>query len=159
MTAKWKNPSPEQTAYRWGLIIAAIAGVVLVLPGRESWHAAGPPNIGHARIDCSACHTPAPGNFAGQTLRNMLHGVGLVDSGADFIFAPAGKEQCLACHENPDDRHPVTKFLEPEFAAARRSMGVQTCISCHQEHLGVRVKMTRRRKERKERKESNDEKE
>ena len=144
MAAKLKKPTPEQAAYIWGLLIAAAVGVVLLLPGRESWHAAGPPNIGHSRIDCSECHVPAPGNFTGQAITNLLHAVGLVESSTHFIYAPAGKEQCLACHENPDDRHPVASFLEPEFAEARRVMGVQTCISCHREHLGVRVSVTPR---------------
>ena len=142
---RWKSLPPEQqTAYRWGLIVAAIGAVVLLLPGRESWHAAGPHNIGPSNVECSECHTPSPGNFAGQAVRNILHAVGLADSAPHFIYAPAGNEQCLACHENPDDRHPVAKFLEPEFIKARQAMGVQSCVNCHQEHLGVRVSVTRR---------------
>ncbi len=144
MAGKWKTLTPEQSAYRWGLIVAALVGVLLLLPGRESWHAAGPPNIGHSRIGCSECHTPVPGNFVDQALKNMLHAVGLSDSSTYFIYAPAGNEQCLACHENPDDRHPVAKFMEPEFAEARQAMGVQSCVSCHQEHLGIRVSVTPR---------------
>jgi hypothetical protein len=144
MAKAWKILTPDKVAYRWGLIIAAIAAGLLLLPGRESWHAAGPPNIGHSNVDCSECHSPAPGNFVDQTLKNLLYTVGLSDSSAYFVYAPAGKEQCLACHENPDDRHPVADFLEPEFAEARLAMAVQTCISCHQEHLGVRVSVTPR---------------
>ena len=135
--------TPEQrTAYRWGLIIAAVVGAVLLLPGRESWHAAGPRNIGHTETECGECHAPAPGNFVGQALTNMMHAIGLSDSQPDFVYAPAGNEQCLACHETPDDRHPVAEFLEPEFAKARDAMGVQFCVSCHQEHLGIRVSVT-----------------
>ncbi len=143
-TNERKKLTPEQLAYRWGLVVAAIAAVVLLLPGRESWHAAGPPNIGHTRIDCNECHAPAQGNFAGQAFKNMMHAVGLSDSEAHFIYQPASNEQCLACHENPDDRHPVAKFLKPEFATARQVMGVQSCVNCHQEHLGVRVSVTPR---------------
>lgn len=141
--SKWKKLTREQqVAYGWGVVLAAIGAVLLLSPGRESWHAAGPPNVGHTRIECGECHAPAPGNFAGQALQNVMHAVGLSDSATHFVYEPAGNEQCLACHENPDDRHPVADFLEPEFATARQAMGVQYCVSCHQEHLGVRVSAT-----------------
>ena len=143
--ARWKSLTPEQRrAYRWGLIAAAIGGVLLLFPGREFWHAAGPHNVGHSNVACNECHAPAPGNFAGQTIDILLHAVGMSDSATFFVYAPAGNEQCLDCHTNPDDRHPVAKFLEPEFAEARQAAGVQSCVNCHQEHLGVRVSVTRR---------------
>lgn len=141
MPARWKKLIPEQqAAYRWGLIVAAIGAGLLVLPGRESWHAAGPPNVGHTKLECGECHTPAPGNFVGQAFQNMMHAVGLSDSATYFVYEPAGNEQCLECHDNPDNVHPADEYLEPEeFAEARQAIGVQHCGSCHQEHLGVRV--------------------
>lgn len=141
MPARWKKLIPEQqAAYRWGLIVAAIGAGLLVLPGRESWHAAGPPNVGHTKLECGECHTPAPGNFVGQAFQNMIHAVGLSDSATYFVYEPAGNEQCLECHDNPDNVHPADEYLEPaEFAEARQAIGVQHCGSCHQEHLGVRV--------------------
>ena len=137
---KWTKLNPEQqAAYRWGLLIAVISGVILLLPASEDWHAAGPHNTGHTDIDCTECHAPATGNFAGQALKNMLHAVGLSDSATPFTYTPAGNDQCLACHDNPDDRHPVAKFMETEFASARETAGVQSCLGCHQQHRGVRV--------------------
>jgi len=145
LISKWKNLTPErQAAYGLGLIVAAIGGVLLLLPGSEYWHAAGPFNVGHTKLACSDCHTRAPGNVAGQALNNILHAVGLSDSGSYFIYSPAGNEQCLACHTNPDDLHPVAEFLEPEFAKVREARGVQFCIGCHQQHLGVRISVTPR---------------
>lgn len=142
---KWQRRTQEQQqAYGLGLIVAAIGVVVLLLPGNESWHAAGPQNIGHSNVECGECHTIAPGSLTGQAFNNMMHAVGLSDSATPFIYKPAGNEQCLACHENPDDRHPVAKFMKPEFAKARQAMAVQFCVSCHQEHLGVRVSVTPR---------------
>ncbi len=142
---KWKKLTPEQqAAYGLGLIVAAIGVVVLLLPGRESWHAAGPQNVGHTKVECNECHTPAPGSFIGQAFNNMMYAVGISESATPFIYKPAENEQCLACHENPDDRHPVAKFMKPEFAKARQAVGVQFCVSCHQEHLGVRVSVTLR---------------
>ncbi len=142
---EWKLLPPElQAAYRWGLIVAAIGGVVLLLPGRELWHAAGPFNTGHTKLECNECHSPAPGNFVGQAFNNLTHAVGLADSAPHFIYAPAGNEECLECHERPDDHHPLTEFMEPEFAEARQAMGVQFCVSCHQQHLGIRVSVAPR---------------
>ena len=142
---KWTRLNPEQqAAYRWGLLVAVIGAVLLLLPGREDWHAAGPHNTGHTTIECGECHAAAPGNFAGQAFNNIMHAVGLSASATPFVYAPAGNEQCLACHDNPDDRHPVAKFMQPEFAAARKAAGVQFCLSCHRQHLGVRVTVTPR---------------
>lgn len=145
MRANWKTLTRERRAvYGWGLIIAAIGGALLLMPGRESWHAAGPHNVGHTKIACNDCHAPSPGNVVGQAFSNLAYAVGLTDSARYFIYAPAGNEQCRACHEDPDNRHPVDDFLEPEFADARQAMGVQFCVSCHQQHLGIRVSVTPR---------------
>ncbi len=145
LVSRWiKLTQEQQIAYGLGLLVAALCFVVLLLPGQESWHAAGPPNIGHANVECNECHTPAPGSITGQAFNNMMYTVGLSDSAPSFIYKPAGNEQCLECHENPDDRHPVAKFMKPEFAEARQAAGVQFCVSCHQEHLGVRTSITLR---------------
>lgn len=141
--SKWKKLAPErQIAYGAGIIIAVLGAVLLLLPGNESWHAAGPANSGHTRIQCSECHIRAPGNFIGQAFENLFQAVGLSDSAANFVFQPVGNEECLRCHLNPDDRHPLVDFLEAKFEQPRQAMGVQFCVSCHQEHLGVRVSVT-----------------
>jgi hypothetical protein len=46
---------------------------------------------------------------------------------------------CTDCHDNPDDRHPAHRFLEPRFAQARRELAPEQCISCHREHTGARI--------------------
>ena len=141
--SKWKFAAHAQrNAYRWGLIVAIVAGALLVLPGRESWHAAGPRNVGHTKTNCGECHVREGGNVVSQTFNTVLHDVGLSDLDSYVGFKPVGNEQCLDCHDNPDDRHPVADFLEPKFAQAREAMGVQSCVNCHQEHLGVRVSVT-----------------
>jgi hypothetical protein len=143
--SKRKTLTPErQTVYGWGLIVALFGGVLLLLPGRESWHAKGPYNVGHRKVACEECHAPSPGNVVGQALGNLMHAVGFTDSASYFIYAPAGNKQCRACHEDPDNRHPVDDFLEPKFADARHAMSVQFCVSCHKQHLGVRVSVTPR---------------
>lgn len=134
----------RRAPYALGLIVAAIGGVLLLLPGNELWHAKGPFNTGHTKLECGDCHTPAPGNFIGQAFGNLTHAVGLSDSAPFFVYAPPGNEQCLDCHENPDMVHPVDEFLEPEFAKVRETRGVQYCTGCHQQHLGVRVSVAPR---------------
>lgn len=143
LASKWKKLAPErQAAYGVGLIVTFIVGLLLLLPGNESWHAAGPPNTGHTRIECRECHVSVPGNFVGQAFDQLVHAFGLSDSASGFVFEAVGNDQCLRCHLNPDDRHPLVDFLEPEFEAARQAMSIQFCVSCHQEHLGVRVSVT-----------------
>lgn len=39
----------------------------------------------------------------------------------------------------PDDRHPISRFLEPHFIDARHALGVHECAGCHLEHQGKRV--------------------
>ena len=100
------------------MIIASIAFAVLFFPGLESLHQGGPDNPGHEEIECGECHAPAEGFFG---------------------YGPAGNDQCLSCHDNPNDRHPVAKFMEPEFEQARQAANVQSCIGCHSQHQERRV--------------------
>ncbi len=129
----------QRRAYRWGVILAAVAVVVILLPGREPWHAAGPGNTGHEEIECGACHLDAEGSAVGQTFANLGAWLGIADKSAFFVFAPTGNRQCLDCHEHDDDRHPVARFMESKFAAAREQIGPQYCVNCHRQHEGVRV--------------------
>ena len=96
-TSHWKKLSAERrAAYRWGLVLAVLGVVALLLPGRESWHAAGPHNIGHTKIACSECHISAPGNFVTQAFSNLVYVFGFADSAPHFVYEPAGNEACLA---------------------------------------------------------------
>ena len=85
---------------------------------RISLHQGGPHNPGHEELECGECHSPAAGYFG---------------------YGPTGNDQCLSCHDNPGDRHPVARFKEPEFAQARQVAGVDSCIGCHQQHQASRV--------------------
>ncbi len=134
------NLTPAQRgAYRWGLIVAAVGLILLLWPGLERWHMAGPANTGHEEIECDTCHVDAEGNAVGQTFANLGFALGIRDEPVHFVFAPAGNQQCLDCHEHEDDRHPVARFLDPRFAEARASIAPQFCVSCHLQHQGVRV--------------------
>ena len=96
-------------------------------------------NVGHEGFDCHECHKPAPGNRAQQLSANVYQWLGLRASSLAFGSQDVASGSCLDCHERPNDRHPISRFLEPRFAEARRELGVQACMGCHLEHRGVRV--------------------
>jgi hypothetical protein len=116
-----------------------LALLVLNQPGNEALHAHGPMNSGHEEIACAECHEPAPGTARQQIQANLRHVLGQRSTAADFGRQPAGSDACLACHDRPNERHPIYRFIEPRFAEARAALHPETCISCHVEHSGRRV--------------------
>jgi len=131
---KWQN-----LAYLAGVCVGLAVLLFTLLPAGEWLHAKGPMNTGHGTLACTACHKDAPGSFRQQIQANVRYLFGLRQSSAAFGRLPVGNENCLACHERPNDRHPVYRFLEPRFAKARASLGPHQCASCHAEHAGQRV--------------------
>ena len=125
-----------------GLAGGALALVLLLLPAQEAWHARGPMTSGHEGIACESCHKPAPGSVRQQLQANARYLLGLRASAADFGLQPAGNRECLACHDFPEERHPVFRFNEPRFQKARDALHPEVCVSCHREHQGVRVTLT-----------------
>ena len=113
--------------------------LLLTFPQRSELVAKGPMNVGHEGFDCHECHAPAPGNRAQQLSANVYQWIGLRASSVAFGSQDVASGACLECHERPNDRHPISRFLEPRFGEARRKLGVQQCMGCHLEHRGVRV--------------------
>lgn len=125
-------------------IALGIASIVLLdARGCETFHARGPMNTGHAKLACSDCHREAPGSVRQQLQAAASSAVlSTTDTGAvDVGFRAVTNSECLECHERPEDRHPVFRFLEPRFAAAREQLHPERCESCHREHAGVRITM------------------
>lgn len=140
MNAKNGNSRRLQNLAYWlgaGLGLAILA--VNALPVGEKLHAKGPMNSGHETLSCAACHKDAPGSFRQQIQTNLRYALRQRDASANFGRKPVGNEACLGCHERPNDRHPVYRFLEPRFAQARENLRPHQCASCHQEHSGKRV--------------------
>ena len=96
-------------------------------------------NPGHAELACAECHTQAPGSTRQQLQAKARHLLGLRETDVAFGMTPVGNATCIDCHENPDDRHPAHRFLEPRFEAARAELAPHQCVSCHREHTGMRV--------------------
>ena len=130
---------PQHLAFTLGIIIGLISLAVLLLPAYDKFHVRGPMNSGHDTLECESCHRDAPGSPRQQVQANLRYALGLREHLADFGHQAVSNENCLACHERPNDRHPVYRFLEPRFLKARESLGPQFCVSCHAEHKGRRV--------------------
>jgi len=96
-------------------------------------------NTGHESLTCESCHLPARGSLRQQLQGNVRYLFGLGDELVDFGLVDVSNADCLACHERPNDRHPVFRFEEPRFAEARRELAPHQCNSCHREHSGKRV--------------------
>lgn len=136
----------RRTTGRWrlgglalGLGLGALVVAVLSIPDRTPLAAAGPMNPGHEGLACRECHVPAAGTAAQQVSANLYHRLGLRRAGRDFGSKPVGNADCLACHDREDDRHPVSRFVEPRFAAARAFLPAHECAACHLEHRSRRV--------------------
>ena len=126
-----------------GLAIGAVAGALwlaqLTFPARSEWVARGPMTPGHEQLACADCHLPAPGTLAQQFSANVYHWLGLRRAAPAFGSQDVASEFCLDCHVRPDDRHPISRFLEPHFIDARHALGVHECMGCHLEHQAKRV--------------------
>jgi len=96
-------------------------------------------NRGHETVACDGCHRPAPGTLRQQLQANVRYWLGVRATPADFGRSAVGDAVCLDCHDRPNDRHPVYRFLEPRFVKARQAIAPHHCLSCHAEHRGQRV--------------------
>lgn len=128
---------------RIGLVIGIVAGSALTgwlhTPEQAQLRAPGPANSGHADVACDACHRPAPGTLR-QQLQAITRDLLVRETGrVDLGYRAVGNAECERCHDRPDDRHPVYRFLEPRFADARAALHPEQCAACHREHAGVRV--------------------
>ncbi len=126
-----------------GLLAGIALGLLLVgflnFPGRNSVVAKGPLNTGHEGLGCQECHAPVRGTVAQEVSSNVYPWLGLRKSTIGFGSEDVDSKDCLACHERPDDRHPISRFLEPRFAEVRGHIKVYECMACHTEHQGKRV--------------------
>ncbi|MEM1302709.1 MAG: cytochrome c3 family protein [Pseudomonadota bacterium] len=112
----------------------ALSTAALTRPEAMTLLSHGPIQKGHAGVQCSACHKASPGTIRQQTQANLRHLVGLRDTPADFGYVEVTSKQCVACHERPNDRHPIYRFQEPRFADAVEQVNATSCLGCHSEH-------------------------
>ncbi len=125
--------------YVLGASVAVFIVMMLNIPEREEWHSLGTANPGHEDLTCAACHAAADGSFRQQVQANTRAFFGLRDSSVTFGYQNVTNANCLACHDRPNDNHPVFRFNESRFVDARKAIAPQLCESCHLEHQGQRV--------------------
>ena len=99
----------------------------------------GPVIAGHGDLDCVSCHTPARGTTRQQLQLNVRYVLGLSRHRADFGYVKVSSEACLACHQRPNERHPIYRFREPRFQEAVSEVEATSCLGCHDEHNNQRV--------------------
>ncbi|MDC0600454.1 2Fe-2S iron-sulfur cluster-binding protein [Flavobacteriales bacterium] len=122
------------------MVIAAIAIGFWSLPPGLGLRAKGPMNVSHNSLQCEACHKEAQGSIRQQMGHNTrgffgLHDMDMVSVG----FEEVDNNACLDCHDRPNDLHPTSRFMEPQFADLRTALNVHECNGCHGEHQGKRV--------------------
>lgn len=127
----------------WGYSIGAFLGVIglllLLSKTHQQWSSPGPMMVGHEKLLCNDCHRPEGGSMRQQIQANVKYWLQQRQHGAYFQFRPVTNTQCLACHERPNEHHPVQRFNEPRFSEVREKLHPELCTACHQEHQGKRV--------------------
>lgn len=124
--------------YQVGIVFSILLVIVLVLPRSERMRSIGPANTGHKSLVCQDCHKLAPGTVRQQLQANSLFRIGVKEKSVDFGYYPVSNTECFACHNNPNDKHPVDRF-EKDFDQIKAYISPQECISCHKEHKEARV--------------------
>ncbi|WP_100614757.1 cytochrome c3 family protein [Confluentibacter citreus] len=135
--------SPLRKRQFLGGVIGLVLGVSIFYfftrESSEAYISLGPMNAGHEELSCFTCHADAKGNLWQQLQSNMSHAVGARKTGVDFGTQDVTLNNCLGCHDRPNDRHPNYRFSEPRFKEAVKKIDARTCITCHSEHHAERV--------------------
>jgi len=122
-----------------GLVTGMLLFAFFTLDSSEEYVSLGPMNTGHGDISCVTCHADAPGNLSQQLQSNTTYAFGGRKLSVDFGTKDVTVNNCLECHDRPNDRHPTYSFSEPRFKEAIKKVDATTCITCHAEHHGERV--------------------
>ncbi len=125
-----------------GLFITAVGFTALMWPGNDDLVSLGPMNTGHDDLQCQDCHTKARGNAFQQLQANVMHLFGQRKKPVTFGHEDVDSKKCQACHDRPNDRHPIHRFEEAKFAEVREKIHPENCESCHLEHNDVRLVIT-----------------
>jgi predicted CXXCH cytochrome family protein len=133
--------SLRRLAYAAGLAVAMLP-LWLLSPALATFIPNAAHNPGHEDFACTECHRQAPGTMRQQLQAKAKYLLGMREERVDFGMQRVDNAVCVDCHDNPDDRHPAHRFLEPRFEAARRSLAPQECVSCHREHTSTRLSQT-----------------
>jgi len=129
----------RKIGYFIGIVVVLFIVIILILPQSRKLHANGPSNIGHEKLKCPHCHKEAVGTLRQQLQANLQYLLGNRNFVVSVGLKPVSNNECIYCHERPNDRHPVYRFFEPKYKKIQQRIQPQFCISCHREHSGKRV--------------------
>lgn len=132
----------RNVALVFALPVAAIGALSIATDNFSEIVAHGKIQQGHSEIDCSGCHTNGQGTIRQQLQANVSYAIGKRASNVNFGYQPVTSDQCLNCHERPNERHPIYRFNEPRFAEVRQKLNVNSCLGCHSEHEDARVSVS-----------------
>ncbi len=134
-----KHRKRQWIGFYCGAYLAAVLTIIGLSGLFMHFNEKGPMNAGHENILCDDCHQKAPGTIRQQLQARV--GYLLKARKTDVVFGhlPVSNQDCLVCHERPNDPHPVYRFIEPRFAETRKKIQAQYCATCHQEHRGERI--------------------
>lgn len=94
---------------------------------------------GHEDLKCSSCHQDEQGSFRQQLQTNVQYLLNNRKHSVSVGLKPVQNNECLKCHERPNDRHPVYRFREPKYRDVREKIEANLCVACHREHNSKRI--------------------
>lgn len=116
-----------------------LAGFALSPQGGQHLLAHGPLLASHQALACADCHLSARGTTRQQVQAQLRFALGLRQAAVDFGYQRVTSDQCIACHDRPNDRHPIYRFQEPRFQTAIQQVPATSCLGCHSEHGAVKI--------------------
>lgn len=131
-TAMTTAPQPSGTQDGSGSRVAVLVSQI---------HARGDFVNGHDELVCTDCHQASAGSMRQQLqaiAKNALFDAVYV---VDFGFKKVSSQECLACHNRDNDRHPIHRFNEPRFIEVVKDLPANQCLGCHSEHNGRTVNL------------------
>lgn len=134
-----KLQTRRKFGYCIGILILIVIILALISPQTMALHANGPSNIGHENLKCQHCHKEAIGSIRQRLQANVQYLLGRRATAVSFGLKAVSNNECIYCHERPNDRHPVYRFFEPKYKKIQKYIQPQFCVSCHREHTGKRV--------------------
>lgn len=129
-------------SYAFGVTgLGSLGAVMLSLNNamEERLSAPGPYTPGHENLACADCHVEGPGSTRQQLQAHARYFAGLRQSAPSLVHLPVSNANCIDCHPQLRDVHPIYRFEEARFASARQELSAHQCGGCHAEHEGVRV--------------------
>lgn len=133
------NRKRHNRGYLIGVAFSLVVLLFLFLPSSQIHLKNGPMLPGHEKLKCFSCHKDELGSFRQQLQANIQY---LLNNRRDAVsvgLRPVENNECIKCHERPNERHPVYRFREPKYRKAREEIKADTCIACHLEHKSKRI--------------------